>query len=61
MPKKTKRAELNLSKEEYKMLESISNSRRKPKREIDRAKILLLYTKKFDEATIIRTVSTKEY
>jgi len=55
MPKATKRAPLILSEENRKLLESIAQSRVKPKREADRAKVLLLYAAK----TQIKDIVTK--
>jgi transposase len=55
MPKATKRTPLILSEEDHKLLESISKSMTKPKREVDRAKVLLLFAAK----TQIKDIVTK--
>jgi len=44
MARKTKRAKLNLSLEQRAQLKELSNSRKPPLREVQRAKILLLYS-----------------
>jgi len=44
MPRKTRRAKLQLTKEQRVKLEQLSSSRKAPLREVQRAKILLLYT-----------------
>lgn len=53
MPKATKRAPLILGSEERRLLESIANSMVKPKREVDRAKVLLLYATKLQIKDIV--------
>jgi transposase len=58
MSKKSKRPPLELNEEELRVLESIANSRTLPKREVERAHILLLYCNGFgiqDIATSLRT------
>jgi hypothetical protein len=45
MPTTTKRASLEISPEDLAHLAHISHSRTLPKREVDRAKILILYSK----------------
>ena len=49
MARKTKRTKLNLSEEQRAQLKELSNSRKAPLREVQRAKILLLYS---DEHTM---------
>lgn len=43
MARKTSRAKLKLTSEQYSKLEQLSNSRKAPLREVQRAKVLLLY------------------
>jgi len=55
MPTKTKRPVLEIAPSDLDYLEQISNSRVLPKREVDRAKILILYSSR----TPITTISSK--
>ena len=55
MPTKTKRPALEINAEDIEYLEQISKSRTMPKREVDRAKVLILYSKK----TGITAISSK--
>lgn len=55
MPTKTKRPALEITSEDYTYLEQISKSRTLPKREVDRANILILYS----QQTPIKSISAK--
>ncbi len=56
----SKRPEIILSAEEAETLQSISNSRSRPKREVERAAILLAWEKKTPIAAIAKTVKVNK-
>ncbi|MES2345742.1 MAG: IS630 family transposase [Chlamydiota bacterium] len=56
MTSKTKRASLELTEKEIDLLKSIANSRTFPKREIERAQILLFYHQRIEITEISRRV-----